>query len=218
MSDPIEAPGVTDWPHLFRPGTGVAILALHGTGGAETEMAALAQRIAPGAAILAPRGRVSEHGAGRWFRRASEGVFDVDDVIHRADELAGFLTEAIADYDLGDLPLVAMGFSNGANMALALATLHPELAPSVVAFSGMYPFGTRALPRDLGASRFLLLNGIDDPMAPQPSVDTLVTSAVARGADVTRLSREGGHGISNDELARAAEWIGASETSASRSM
>jgi phospholipase/carboxylesterase len=208
MGGPAAGRAVTNWPHVFRPGTGVAVLALHGTGGSESEIAALAASIAPGAAILAPRGRVSENGAGRWFRRASEGVFDVDDVIHRADELAGFLTEAIADYHLGALPLVAMGFSNGANMALALATLHPELAPSVVAFSGMYPFGTRTMPRDLGKSRFLLLNGTDDPMAPQVSVDTLAASAVASGADVTRVSRKGGHGISDDELAQAAEWIG----------
>jgi phospholipase/carboxylesterase len=196
-----------DWPHTFRPGTGALVVALHGTGGDEREIAALATRIAPGAAVVAPRGRVSENGAGRWFRRASEGVFDVDDVVFRAGELAGFLEWAIAEYDLGALPLVATGFSNGANMALALGLLHPELAPRVVAFSGMYPIGERAVTRELDASRILLLNGTADPMAPQASVEVLVSAATAAGADVTRLSRAGGHGISADDLSRAEAWV-----------
>ena len=196
------------WPHTFRPGTGaVVVVALHGTGGSEVEIAALAESIAPGAAVLAPRGRVTENGAGRWFRRAAEGVFDVDDVVYRANELAGFLEEAFAEYDLADLPVVVTGFSNGANMALALGMLHPRLAPSIVAFSGMYPFGSRSLPRDLGGSRFLLLNGTDDPMAPQPSVDVLAESLAASGADLTRLSRHGGHGILANELFAAEQWL-----------
>jgi len=197
-----------DWPHTFRPGTGAVVLALHGTGGSEVEIAALAERIVPGAAVLAPRGRVSENGAGRWFRRASEGVFDVDDVVYRADELAGFVEWAIAEYDLSDLPVVAMGFSNGANMALALGMLHPRLVPSIVAFSGMYPFGARTLSQDLGTSRFLLLNGTEDPMAPQPSVDVLAENLVASGAALSRLSRHGGHGILADEIDAAEEWVG----------
>jgi phospholipase/carboxylesterase len=198
---------LADWPHEFRPGSGAVVLALHGTGGSEVEIAALAETIAPGAAVLAPRGRVSENGAGRWFRRASEGVFDVDDVLYRADELAGFLEWATAEYHLADLPVIATGFSNGANMALAIGMLHPGLVPSVVAFSGMYPFGSRTLPRDLGASRFLLLNGADDPMAPQSSVDVLAENLAAGGADLTRLSRHGGHGILADEVSAAEQWV-----------
>jgi len=207
---------LADWPHTFHPGGGAVILALHGTGGSEVEIAELAERIAPGAAVLAPRGRVSENGAGRWFRRAAEGVFDVDDVVYRADELAGFLERAIIEYGLGGLPKVAMGFSNGANMALALGMLHPRVAPSIVAFSGMYPFGERTLSRDLSASRFLLLNGTDDPMAPQASVGTLADDLTGGGADLTRLSRRGGHGILADELAAARDWIGGIEPASPR--
>jgi phospholipase/carboxylesterase len=195
------------WPHTFRPGTGAVVLALHGTGGSEVEIASLAERIAPGAAVLAPRGRVSENGAGRWFRRAAEGVFDVDDVVFRTDELAGFLETAIAQYELDDLPVMATGFSNGANMALALGMLHPRLVPSIVAFSGMYPFGSRTATRDLVGSRILLLNGTADPMAPQSSVDVLAENLTTSGADLTRLSRPGGHGILADELVAAEQWI-----------
>lgn len=157
--------------------------------------------------MLAPRGRVSENGAGRWFRRASEGVFDVDDVIYRAHELAAFIDWSVNEYGLTGMPIVATGFSNGANMALALGMLHPDRIPSIVAFSGMYPFGTRALPLDLPSSRILLLNGTADPMAPTASVQTLVATATARGAEVALLSREGGHGIAHSDLAEAERWV-----------
>lgn len=201
------APAPADWPHLFRPGAGAVVLALHGTGGTETDAVALAERIAPGAAILSPRGRVSENGAGRWFRRASEGVFDVDDVILRAGELAAFVEWAVAEYGLDGHPLIVTGFSNGANMALALGMLHPQRASAVVAFSGMYPFGDRTLPRDLSRSRILLLNGTADPMAPQWSVDVLARTAAEQGAAIARVSRGGGHGILPAELAEAEQWI-----------
>lgn len=201
------ASDLTAWPHIFRPGDGPVILALHGTGGNEEDILRLADRVAPGAAVLAPRGRVSENGASRWFRRMGEGVFDVDDVILRAGELAEFVTWSIDAYRLQGRPMIAVGFSNGANMALALATLHPASAPAVVAFSGMYPFGERDLPSDPEGSRLLLLNGADDPMAPSASVDALEANLTAAGAQVLRVTRPGGHGISESELDRAAEWI-----------
>ncbi|RFA10863.1 hypothetical protein B7R54_17850 [Subtercola boreus] len=203
--------GFAAWPHILRPATGPStsplVLALHGTGGTESDIVGLAERIAPGAAILAPRGRVDENGAGRWFRRAGEGVFDVDDVIFRAGELAEFVGWALTEYDLGGRPVIATGFSNGANMALALGMLHPAVAPTVVAFSGMYPFGDRTPVSDPITTTMLLLNGDDDPMAPSTSVDTLETSARASGATVTRVRRPGGHGITEAELAEASRWV-----------
>ncbi|RFA13249.1 hypothetical protein B7R21_08505 [Subtercola boreus] len=203
--------GFAAWPHIFRPAsgpsTGPLILALHGTGASESDIVGLAERIAPGAAILAPRGRVDENGASRWFRRAGEGVFDVDDVIFRAGELAGFVGWALAEYDLGGRPVIATGFSNGANMALALGMLHPSVAATVVAFSGMYPFGSRETLTDPIPTQLLLLNGDNDPMAPSTSVDTLERTARASGATVTRVRRPGGHGITEAELVEAARWV-----------
>lgn len=197
------------WPHLFQPGeTGApVVLTLHGTGGNEREITALAAHLDARAGVLSPRGRVSEAGANRWFRRLREGVFDVDDVIVRAGELAAFITAARTEYDLKDTPLIAVGFSNGANIALATALLHPQVLNRVVAFSGMYPFGDRDPIGDLTGVEVLLLNGAADAMAPALSVDVLERTASAHGASVTRHTRPGGHGIDQGELVAAREWL-----------
>ncbi|TFC27376.1 carboxylesterase [Cryobacterium sp. TMT1-3] len=206
-----------EWPHLFRPGSVDApvLLMLHGTGGDEQQISGLAAALDPRAAVLAPRGRVVENGMNRWFRRLSEGVFDTDDVARRADDLAGFLVWAREYYELGDRPLVAVGFSNGANIALALALLRPEMVPRVIAFSGMHPLdglpvggaGARVTTSGLAASVLLLLNGDSDPMAPLSSVHRLVSLLEARGATVEQVLRPGGHGIADSDVAAALRWL-----------
>ena len=197
------------WPHLFEPGAAdtPVLLLLHGTGGTEQDLLPLAARLAPGAGYLAPRGPVQEHGLNRWFRRFNEGVFDVDDVVRRAGELAAFLGWARENYGITDRPLVAVGFSNGANIALAAALLHPEVAPSAVAFSGMYPLDGRAIDADLSGTRVALFNGTSDAMAPLESVTRLGAILESRGAEVQRNVREGGHGIHPTEVDGAAAWI-----------
>jgi phospholipase/carboxylesterase len=200
---------ITDWPHLFRagePGSAV-LLMLHGTGGDEHDISTLAGHLDPNAGVLAPRGRVSEQGANRWFRRLAEGVFDVDDVEARADELAGFVSAAVEELDLQGRPIVAVGFSNGANIALATAMRHPEVLSRVIALSGMYPWGDRESSVRLDASRILLLNGEGDPMAPRASVERLAAALKALGADVTRVERPGGHGIAQSDVAAARDWL-----------
>ena len=200
------------WPHEYRPAASGAplLLLLHGTGGNEHEIAALADALDPGAGVLAPRGRVSENGMNRWFRRVAEGVFDLDDVEVRADDLAEFVAAALAEYGvLGGAasPLVAVGFSNGANMALATAMRHPEVVPRVIAFSGMYPFGDREPAALLSALSVLLLNGASDPMAPRSSVERLVGVLVGGEARVSRIERKGGHGIAESDLFEARAWL-----------
>jgi len=201
--------GLAAWPHVVTPGEPGApvLLTLHGTGGTETEITALAAPLDPRASVLSPRGRVREGGASRWFRRQGEGVFDVDDVIVRAGELAAFITAAREEYALTDAALTAVGFSNGANIALATALLHPGVLNRVVAFSGMYPFGDRDPIGDLTGVELLLLNGTGDPTAPAASVDVLERTATEHGASVTRIGRPGGHGIDASELQAAKEWV-----------
>jgi phospholipase/carboxylesterase len=200
---------VTGWPHLYSPGEPGApvLLMLHGTGGNEHEIAALATELDPGAGVLAPRGPVTEHGMLRWFRRHGEGNFDVDDVITRAGDLAGFLEAAREHYSLGARPVIAVGFSNGANIALATAMLHPHILGNVIAFSGMYPFGDRKPAADLADSNLLVLNGDADPMAPLPSVSTLIAALTNHGATTEQVLRPGGHGIEYRDLAAARDWL-----------
>lgn len=205
----MTAPRLTDWPHLYREGAPdhPVLLMLHGTGSNEQEIAALAAELDPAAAVLAPRGRTQENGMLRWFARRGEGVFDVDDVILRAGELAGFIADAREHYGLRDRMLIAVGFSNGANIALATAMLHPETVGRVIAFSGMYPFGDRAMEGTLSGIEFLVLNGRSDPMAPLPSVTNLVSELRCRGADVGQILRDGGHGINRSDLQSAVDWL-----------
>lgn len=200
---------VTGWPHLYTPGDPDApvLLMLHGTGGNEHEIASLAAELHPGAGVLAPRGQVQENGMFRWFRRHSEGVFDVDDVIARAGNLARFIEAAKEHYGLGNRAVVAVGFSNGANIALATAILHPKELDRVIAFSGMYPFGDREGAADLVGSTFLVLNGEADPMAPLASVTTLITALRQNGANAEQILRPGGHGITRTDLAAAQAWL-----------
>ena len=200
---------VTDWPHLYRPGSPASpvLLMLHGTGGNEQEITDLAAEIDPDAGVLSPRGQVREHGMLRWFRRRAEGIFDIDDVITRAGDLAGFITAAREHYGLGERRIVAVGFSNGANIALATALLHPQALDRVVALSGMYPLGDRRSPEDLSGSRILVLNGDHDPMAPLASVNDLVAALERQGADVEQVLRSGGHGIEYTDLAAARDWL-----------
>jgi phospholipase/carboxylesterase len=183
------------------------VLALHGTGADEHDLLGLVATLSPGSPVISPRGRVSEHGMNRWFRRMGEGVFDVEDVIARAAELAGFVTDALAHYDLKGRPLVAVGFSNGANIATATALLHPEVLDTVLAFSGMYPFADQDPMEDVSGVRLFLANGESDPMAPGVSVERLDTIATQHRATVTRLTRPGGHGITEDEVAQAVSWL-----------
>ncbi|WP_050053506.1 alpha/beta hydrolase [Pseudarthrobacter siccitolerans] len=201
---------VTAWPHLYAPGRGdgPVLLMLHGTGSNEHDIASLAGALDPDAAILAPRGRVQEHGMLRWFRRHGEGVFDVDDVIDRSRELTGFIRAARDHYGLGDRRIIAVGFSNGANIALATAILHPEALDRVIAFSGMYPLGERTAPTTLAGSQILALNGDADPMAPLASVRTLISQLTLQGAAVKQVLRPGGHGIQPSDVEAAKAWLG----------
>lgn len=197
------------WPHEFRRGAEGApvLLMLHGTGGDEIEITGLAEHLDPTATVLSARGLVTEQGMNRWFRRLGEGNFDVDDVIVRAGELAEFIAAARVHYELTEAPLVAVGFSNGANIAIATALLYPTVVSRVVALSGMYPFADCDPVGDVSNVKLLLLNGAEDQMAPAASVRRLEAVALEHGAAVQRHERAGGHGIDASELEMARGWI-----------
>lgn len=203
---------VESWPHVFHEGAPdhPVLLMLHGTGGTEHDLLALADALDPQSAVLAPRGRATENGMNRWFRRLAEGVFDLDDVEVRAAELADFVTAARGHYALGTRDLVAVGFSNGANAALATALRHPSTVARVIAFSGMHPLPGRVAGTavgDLTDSSVLLLNGEMDKMAPLASVDALAEVLLEHGAAVRQVRRSGGHGVTEADVFAAQGWL-----------
>lgn len=194
--------------YRFVPGAdaGPVFVVLHGTGGSPSDLLPIAAELCADAPVLAPVGPVSEHGMRRWFRRLAEGVFDTDDVIARANQLADFLGAARAEHGLEHRPLVAVGFSNGANVAAAVTLLRPDALTRAVLFNTMLPVPEP--PRlDLAGTRVLVSNGRRDPMAPLDSAERLVALLRERSADVTTHWHQGGHQVTLDGLAAAKRWF-----------
>ncbi|GAB3212113.1 alpha/beta hydrolase [Marinactinospora thermotolerans] len=197
--------------HLFEPATrpdADTLLLLHGTGGDEHDLLGLGRTLAPGAALLSPRGKVDENGAGRWFRRVREGVFDVDDVIRRAHELGDFVEEAAGAYGVDPSGLTAVGFSNGANIAAALLLLRPGLLRAAVLLAPAAPLqGRRPEPVDLTGTRVFVGAGTSDPITPLDQAELLVEQLRERGADVWLRTHAGGHAPSPEVVADARTWL-----------
>jgi glyoxalase family protein len=167
--------------HKFEPGAAPPLLLLHGTGGDETDLLPLGRMIAPGAALLSPRGKVLENGMPRFFRRIREGVFDEDDVRRRAEELADFVGEARKAYAIG--APVAVGFSNGANIAAAVLLLRPEALAGAVLIRAMSPFHDPPQAA-LTGKPVLILSGDADPVVPLGNVARLAATLTGAGAAV----------------------------------
>jgi phospholipase/carboxylesterase len=186
--------------------TPLTLLALHGTGGDEHDLLPLGRALLPGAGILSPRGRVLENGMPRFFRRLAEGVFDQQDLATRTDELAAFIDEAAAAYGLDRDRVVAVGFSNGANIAASLLLKRGAVLHGAVLLSPMVPFEPKELP-DLRGVRVFLGAGRRDPIVPASQVELLGALLESSGAQVTTHWHNGGHSITNDELEAAQRWI-----------
>ena len=197
-----------DRPHVWRPGSGVTpLLLLHGTGGDEHDLLPLRDHLSPGAAVLSVRGSVLENGMPRFFRRLREGIFDEDDLRVRVDELAAFLAAAEKEYGVAPGAWTAVGFSNGANIASALLFGHPTALTGAVLLAAMVPYRDGPPAADLTGRRVLLSNGRRDPMATAEHTTRLADQFRSRGADVTLLPHDGGHGIDAQQLPRVAEWV-----------
>ncbi|WP_395673763.1 alpha/beta hydrolase [Inquilinus sp.] len=190
-----EPAGQTDAPPL---------LLLHGTGGDESDLLPLGRAVSPGSALLSPRGKVLEAGIPRFFRRLREGVFDEADVRIRANELADFVAEARAAYGLA--APVALGFSNGANIAAAMLLLRPEALAGAVLLRGMVPLSDPPAA-ELRDKPVLLLSGELDPIVPADNAARLARMLGVAGAAVTHRILPSGHGLSQADVTTAAAWL-----------
>jgi phospholipase/carboxylesterase len=187
-----------DRPHVFLPAeegvAGPALLLLHGTGGNEHDLLPLRGHLSPGAAVLSVRGTVLENGMPRFFRRVSEGVFDEDDLRRRADDLAEFVLTASAAYRIEQRTLVAVGFSNGANIASAMLLQRPGLLAGAVLLAAMVPYAEPPAA-DLAGTAVIISNGDRDPLIRAGVAQQLAGQLRERGAEVVELPHPGGHQI-----------------------
>ena len=193
--------------HRFEPGADPArppLLLLHGTGGDEDDLVPLGRTVAPGAALISPRGKVLENGMPRFFRRLAEGVFDEADVRRRAQELADFIAEARGAYGLG--APIALGFSNGANIAAALLVLRPEALAGAALIRAMAPLAEPPAA-ELGGKPILILSGAMDPMVPAANAARLAATLERAGARVRHETLPTGHGLSQADVNIVHDWL-----------
>lgn len=195
--------------HRFEPATAPGLpplLLLHGTGGDENDLLPLGRAVLPGAALLSPRGQVLEGSMPRFFRRLAEGVFDEADLTRRTHELADFIAAARTRHGL-PAP-IALGFSNGANIAAALLLLRPEALAGAALLRAMAPFAKPPVA-DLAGKPVLLLSGRLDPIIAVENAASLAMTLQQAGATVEHRSLPTGHGLSQADITLVGEWLSA---------
>ena len=196
-----------DFIHEFVSGTsGRTLLLLHGTGGNEHDLIPLGRELDPNAALLSPRGKILENGMPRFFRRLAEGVFDVKDLKQRTNELADFVAAAAPHYKLAANQIIAVGYSNGANIAASMLLLRPEILRAAILFRAMVPLVPENLP-DLSPVRVWIGAGDQDPIIPTSETERLAQLLRRAGADVTVRFANAAHGLTNTEVETARHWI-----------
>jgi predicted esterase len=195
--------------HIFEPaaeGDAPTLLLLHGTGGNERDLLPVGRMLAPAAGVLSPRGKVLERGMPRFFRRLAEGVFDLEDLRHRTIELADFVAAAAAHYRFDPRRVVAVGFSNGANIAASLLLLKPETLGGAVLFRAMVPLVPEAL-QDMQGTPVLLSNGRLDPLVSRAETERLAALLREAGGNVTLTWQQAGHELTQGDIDTARHAI-----------
>ena len=196
-----------DFIHEFVRGKSErTLLLLHGTGGNERDLIPLGHDLDPNASLLSPRGKVLENGMPRFFRRLAEGVFDLEDLKQRTQELADFVISAVDFYKIDLTQIVAVGYSNGANIAASMLLLRPEILSAAILFRAMVPLVPETKP-NLSSKRVWIGSGAHDPIIPASNTQELVEMLRAAGADVTIRFFQSGHELTSDDVDLARAWL-----------
>ena len=187
--------------------TFTTFLLLHGTGGNEQDLIPLAYELDKSAAILSPRGKVLENGiTPRFFRRLAEGVFDLEDLKFRTNELADFVIDASKTYNFDLQNVISVGYSNGANIAASMLLLRPEILTSAILFRAMVPLVPQTLP-NLSDKHIFMSSGLDDPIVSRQETDRLFSLLKKAGANISLSWQESGHELTMEEIRKAREWL-----------
>lgn len=190
-----------NWP---QDHDGTVLVLLHGSGGNEADLMPIARRIAPHAALLGVRGRATEEGSNRWFRRLDTMTLDQQDIRNEAEALAAFVEGAVTGYGLDRDRLVFLGHSNGANMLAAVIQLYPQVVRRAVLLRGIQPL-EKPPALDMSGSRVLVIAGRDDEFVRH--APPLADALVAHGAQVSSLEISASHDLSAEDAVVAGEWM-----------
>ena len=178
------------------------VFAFHGTGGMENQFVPLVRELVPGAAIVAPRGDVSEHGALRFFRRTGEGVYDMADLDRRTEAMAAFIEAHAAAARPSEV--IGLGYSNGANILASVVFRHPGLFGRAVLLHPLIPWTPAPAPV---TTRVLITAGERDPICPPEATRALEDWFRAQSAPVATHWSPGGHEIGRSEIAAVAAFL-----------
>ncbi|WP_338785905.1 alpha/beta hydrolase [Metabacillus sp. FJAT-53654] len=195
--------------HIFKEGTDhklPTLLLLHGTGGNERDLLPIADMIAPNASVLGVRGNVLENGMPRFFRRLAEGVFDEEDLIFRTNELNEFISDMADQYQFNRNNVVAIGYSNGANIAASLMYHYKRALKGAILLHAMVPRRGIQIP-DLSETSIFIGAGTNDPIIPQAETKELADTLKLAKADVTEHWGDVGHQLTREEIIKAKEWF-----------
>jgi phospholipase/carboxylesterase len=196
--------------HRFVPAGDVAhaqtLLLLHGTGGDEDDLLSLGKELHPMANLLSPRGKVSENGMNRFFKRFADGTFDVDDLKRRTQELAEFIQEATSAYHFDPSRLTVVGYSNGANTGASLLFVYPEILAGAILLRATLPFEPDTVAA-LKGKPVLILGGTEDSMIPQAGTKRLADILRENGAAVTLEWQTTGHRLTENDVKIAAFFL-----------
>jgi predicted esterase len=184
----------------------LTLLLLHGTGGTEGDLIPLGNELTPDASILSVRGKVLENGMPRFFKRLEEGVFDLEDLKMRTDELADFILKSSSIYDFDLNRLVAVGYSNGANIGASVLLRRPEVLAGAILFRAMVPFTPDVLP-DLSKKFIILLEGMRDPIVSKQEAESLLKIFNKAHSNVTIKWQGSGHSLTQEDIDSAKEWL-----------
>jgi len=200
---------MTEFEHVYEAGQGPwTLLLLHGTGGDENDLVPLGRQLAPGANLLSPRGKVLENGTTpRFFRRLAVGELDIPDLIERTDELAAWVAEVAGTNTFDPGKVVAVGLSNGANIAVSLLFRHPGLLAGAALLRPMLPYEPDP-DLDLNRTPVLVAAGGRDPYVPSSESIQLGKTLEDRNATMTmHLNPEAGHGLTEGDLVETSRWL-----------
>lgn len=184
----------------------LTLLLLHGTGGTEDDLIPLGNELTPDASILSVRGKVLENGMPRFFRRLEEGVFDLEDLKMRTDELADFILKSSSIYDFDLKRLIAVGYSNGANIGASVLLRRPEVLAGAILFRAMVPFIPDVLP-DLSKKFIILLEGMRDPIVSKQEAESLLKIFNKARSNVTIKWQDSGHNLTQEDIDSAKKWL-----------